>query len=74
MNITNEREAQAWLAAWDWKPRKGILGGAIDGLLKCIAISESQDGAAASYDYRQACLVLQQQRRHLEANLWSKPC
>ena len=66
MNVTTESEARAWLQAWDWKPRKGILQVAMEGLLRCISISESQGGASASYGYRQAYLVLQQQQRHLE--------
>lgn len=61
MEITNATQARQWLAAWHWQPRAGILGAAIDGMIKCVAIAESQGAKDMAEGYRQALAILQAQ-------------
>jgi hypothetical protein len=65
MQISNEQTARAWLATWDGKPRKGILGAAVDGLRKSLAICRQDPRRYGSeiQGYEAAIVVLTTEAR-----------
>lgn len=61
MEIRNANDARRWLAAWEGKPREGILGAAIDGLRRVVAVmtSGAYAGRYSAEDTRAACEALE---------------
>lgn len=58
MTISNETTARAWLAAWSWKPRPGILSAAISGLEISLRIATEYGHTTEAAGYRAALAVL----------------
>lgn len=54
MDITNLNQARQWAAAWGFRPRAGILGAALDGLRRCLAISREYGHEQAEQGYQEA--------------------